>query len=314
MKRIVCRLGCSCLAVLLPIFALPAVAQERGDLNTGVESSATGTNRFGFSAGFTGSQQFNTDIDHGGTFSLFRGRFDVGVPVRLNDTMMLDTTLKYQWDAYDFGNQLDPWGTINTLQPTTILKMRVSDKVGVFGGATFRFAVEDSTDLGRGFTAGGLVGANFAINSNLTLGAGIAYMGQIENSSRVIPIITVNWQIADNMLLTAGFLDVATMGYGAEFSYVVAPKWLASVGVQYHNSRFRLDPSNNVNPDGVGQESSGTWYARVSWQPTQYVSVSGFAGLVAGGGLRAEDNHGHKLFDNNYDTTGMAGAQASVHF
>jgi hypothetical protein len=303
-----------CIVLSVLVLSLPAFAQERDDLNTGVESSATGTNRVGLAITAAGSQQFNSDIDHGGAFSLFRGRIGAAIPVRLSDTMRWDTTVKYQFDAYSFSKQVDPWGTINTLQPTTMLKVRVSDKVGVYGGATFRFAVEDSTDLGKGFTAGGLVGCNYAINSNLTVGAGLAYVGQIENDSKILPIVTVNWQIADNMLLTAGFLDVATAGYGAEFSYVVAPKWLVSVGAQYHNCRFRLDPNSSVAPDGVGQESSGTWFVRGTWQATPFVSASAFAGIVAGGGLRVENNVGRKLFDNNYDTTGMAGGEVSVRF
>jgi hypothetical protein len=35
---------------------------------------------------------------------------------------------------------------------------------------------------------------------------------------------------------------------------------------------------------------------------------------VAGGVLRVENNVGRKLFDNNYDTTGMAGGEVSVRF
>jgi hypothetical protein len=85
------------------------------------------------------------------------------------------------------------------------------------------------------------------------------------------------------------------------------------VGAQYHQARFRLDTDGSI-PNGVGQESSGTWYLSGTWKPTQYVNASVFAGLVAGGGLRVEDNHGRKLFDNNYDTTGMAGGEISVHF
>jgi hypothetical protein len=310
MKRRAC-----CLVLSLLILSIPAFAQEREDLNTGVDSANAGTNRVAFAASAAGSQQLDTGIQKGGDFKLFRGRIDGDLAVRLSDTIVWDNMVKYQFDSYSFGGQtVDPWGTINTLQPTTILKMRLSDKLGVYGGATFRFAFEDSAHMGQAFTAGGLLGCNFAVSSNLTLGAGVAYVTRLEEDNQVLPIITVNWQLADNMLLTVGFLDVATMGYGAEFSYMVAPKWLASAGLQYHSARFRLLSNNKAAPDGVGQESSATLYGRGTFQATRFVSASAFAGIVAGGRLQVYTNNGHELYSRTYDTTGVVGGEVNVRF
>ena len=313
MKRMFQRIVCGSILLVLPIFNLPAFAQAIGDFNTGSTVSNAGPGKVGFAASFDGSEQFNADIDHGGSFNVFRGRFAAAVPVRFNDSFGLDTQLKYQFDSYGFNKTFDPWGTINTLQATTLLKWQMNEKWAFYGGPTFRFAVEDSTDLGRGFTAGGIAGFNFAVSSNLSLGAGVAYMGQIENSSKILPIITVNWQIDEKLRLTVGFLDVATSGYGAELTYAVAPQWQLCLGAQYHRVRFRLDP-NGSTPDGIGQESAGQWYVRANYNLNRNISLSAFAGVVAGGGLRVEDQHGRQLFDNNYDTTGMAGGEVRVHF
>jgi hypothetical protein len=317
MKRMLQRITCGSVFLVLTLFNLPVLAQEIGDFDTGSTATNTGPGKVGFAASFDGSQQFNADIDHGGSFSVFRGRFGVAVPVRFNDSLGLDAQFKYQWDAYGFSQQLDPWGTINTLQTTTLLNWRASEKWAFYGGGTVRFAVDGSTDLGRGMTAGGIAGFNFAVSSNLTLGAGVAYVGQIKNDSAIIPIITANWQIDEKLRLTLGFLDVATSGYGAELSYAIAPQWQLAVGAQYHRARFRLSndqPSTDPARNGIGQESAGQFYARANYNLNQNLSLSAFAGVVAGGGLRLENSHGRKLFDNNYDTTGMAGGEVRVHF
>ncbi len=307
------RWMCRSLLLGLPLLAAPALAQEIESLNTGTAAAKESPQKVALAVTFGGADQFNTDIDRGGTFNLFRGRVGADLGVRLNDSLVWDTTLKYQFDAYGFNKTFDPWGTINTLQPTTLLKWQVDEKWMFYGGPTFRFSVEDSTDLGRGFTAGGIAGFNYAANDKLTVGAGLAYVGQIEDSSKVVPIVTANWKFKEEWRLTAGFFDVATAGLGAEVGYAIAPKWDVSAGAQYHKARFRLNPSGSI-PEGIGQESSVNIYVRAGWTASEHVKLSAFAGVVAGGNLRVEDEHGHKLADNDYDTTGMAGGAVTFTF
>src|SRR5260221_13877868 len=134
MKRIVSCIVSTMMLLGLSILNQPAVAQDIG----GPEAETTVTNtmgsgKIGFAASFDGSQQFNADIDRGGSFSLFRGRFGVAVPVRFNDSVGLDTQFRYQWDDYNFSQRLDPWGTINTLTLVSLLKWQMNEQWGFYG-------------------------------------------------------------------------------------------------------------------------------------------------------------------------------------
>jgi hypothetical protein len=302
-----------CIAFSGLLLSLPVFAQEAEELDTGAAVAPEGTQKVHLAVYGDSSEQFNADVDKGGAFSLWRARIGGVVGVRLNDSMRWDTQARYEFDDYSFSKNLDPWQNLNSLQIATLLKWQQSEKLAVYGGPLVRFATESDTDLGRGFTAGGLVGVNYALQTNLTLGAGVAYVGQIENSSRVLPLLTAKWAFADNWRLTVGFLDVATAGYGCEVAWDVAPKWQLAAGGQYHQARFRLDKSNSTS-EGVAQESSGTWYVRATCKAAEHVWLSAYAGVVTGGSLRLETQTGRKIFDNNYDTTGIAGGTVTVRF
>ena len=61
--------------------------------------------------------QADSDIEKGGAGSMEITRVNAGIamPFKLNDTMKLATSFKYEFANYDFSGGLDPWQDINTL-------------------------------------------------------------------------------------------------------------------------------------------------------------------------------------------------------
>jgi hypothetical protein len=299
----------------LSLMSLPAFAQDVESLDNGVSTPAPEEQTAEKSAWLpikvtTGlSEQFSSDIDSGGSFSITRFKVGALVPVRLNDDLVLATSLRYGLDAYDFNSTPAPWDTINTLTAASILSWRVNETWTAYGGGFVKVSAESGADWGDGTTGGGLVGFNYKVDDDLSLGAGLAVVGQIEEDAKVLPLITAKWNYADYWRLDVGLTDVATLGYGAKLNWMFDKDVEFGLGAQFHRSRFRIETANDV-----GQEQATTIYIDGTWHATPKVDLNAYIGIAAGGQLRVDNSSGSKLFESNYDTTPIIGVDASVKF
>ena len=305
-----------CLIVLgMAGLCRPALAQDSEKLETGEPVTATeqGAQRLPFQVFAGGSYQAQTDVDHGGEFSLARFRTGLGIPVRFNDQFTLATSLKYELASYSFGNKVDPWHNINTLSGAALLKYKIDEHWLVYGGPAFRFSAESGSGWDNAKQGGGLIAVNYTMNDKLSFGGGLFGMSQIENSFQVLPILTANWKFADNWKLNLGFTDLATSGYGVGVSWDYRPEWQFTFGGQMNKSRFRID-GKGATSDGVGQDQSVTLTVAASWTPCKFATGTVFVGIAAGGELRLEDSTGHKLSSENYDPAPIFGLKADLRF
>jgi hypothetical protein len=290
---------------------LSARAQEEEQLDTAepVPAAEQGAKRAPVQVTFGGSQQFKTDIDGGGEFSISRFRAGLTLPLRFNDQFALATAIKYQLDGYDFDGAGDPWGTIETFTVAALLQYRLDEHWMVYGGPLLRTAAELGADLGDSTRGGAAIAAKYTVDENLSLGGGIIVIGQLEDDTLVMPILTLDWKFADEWRLKVGFTDLATAGYGAELLWDFHSNWQLAFGGAFHKSRFRLETD-----DGIGQEKSFTLSAAATWSPNKTFSGTAFVGLAAGGNLRVEDSGGHKLGDSDYDPAAILGLKAAFRF
>jgi hypothetical protein len=272
------------------------------------------------SAGDT--QQLNSDIDKGGSLSLNRAALSVGVPLKLNDSLLLGTVGRYELDSYNFNNVHAPWEHINTLSLSSILQWRADDNWSYYGGGFVKMSAESGAALNKGTTGGGIAGFAYKFSDTLTLGAGLAVVGQLEDNVRALPIITAKWQFADYWRLDAGLTDVGTAGYGADVRWLYSKEWEFALGLQFHKSRFRIDGNsaqavgNRIgnSQDGVGQESAGTLYLESLWHASPHVDLDGFVGVVGGGNLRVENSSGTEIGETDYKKAAIIGLKASLKF
>lgn len=294
---------------------LPAIAQDNEKLETGEPAPAAeqGATRSPVQVTVGGSYQFNTDIDNGGDFSLSRFRTGVGVPVRFNDQLALATSLRYELASYDFGGGIRGWDDINTLSGAALLKYKLDEHWVVYGGPAFRFSAESGASWGDAKQGGGLIAVNYIMNDKLSFGGGLFGMSQIEDSFRVLPILTANWKFADNWKLNLGFTDLATSGYGVGVSWDCSPELQLTFGGQMNRARFRID-GNGPTAGGVGQDQSVMLTVAATWSPIKMFSGTAFIGIAAGGELRLENSTGHKLYSQNYDPTPIMGLTAALRF
>jgi hypothetical protein len=313
----------------LSMMSLSAVAQDVSNPDSGVappSPSEQPAANAGESARlpvtvFSGiSEQFNTKIKDVGnnssptSFSITRYTLGVKAPVKLNDDFTLATSLRYEFDSYNFNGaaagQKVPWRNINTPQLASILSWRVNDTWTAYGGAFAKMSAASDASLGEGFTGGGLMGFDYKVSDTLSLGAGLAIASQIEDHTLFVPIITAKWKFADYWRLDAGLTDVATAGYGVEVKWLFSDAWDFGFGLQTHKNRFRTGTYG----EGVGQEKSSTIYADATWHASPKVDVNGFVGMTSGGDLSAYNDSGNKIYGHKYDSAAILGLKGSFKF
>jgi len=316
-KPVINQWACRFAVAGVSLMGLPLFAQDVENLDedvtppTPVDQAAAGQSaRLPITVSAGVSEQFNTDIDSGGSFSIARFKTGVVAPWRLNDDYVLRTTFGYGLDSYTFDSRPAPWHNINTLAASAILSWRLDDTWTVYGGAFLKMSAESSVSLSDSCTTGGGIGGfNYKVDDTLSLGAGLAVMSVIEDNARVLPIITAKWKFDDNWLLDVGLMDVATTGYGAKVHWLLDKEFEFGFGAQFHQSRFRISQGN-----GVGQERATTLFADATWHWCPNVDFNGVFGIAAGGELRRETSNGTQIFETNYKPAPMLGLNASVKF
>ncbi len=290
---------------------LSLAAQDFGGYE-GLESS---TVEGGFKVSVAGAYRTEADIDGGGDFS--EGRFSVmglGI-IKLNEQWTVNPVFSYRLSLYDFSGT-DPWDDIHTLRTTPLVQYNLDDHWTIFGGPSVGFSAESDADIGNAFTFGAVVGVRYKISPNVTIGGGLGVFSQIEDDATILPLFTLNWQIADQLNLRAGFSEVAAAGgLGAELEWKFDEHWSVGAGAQLQTKRFRLsDDSGAPVRDGVGEDTSVPIYGKVTWHASKHASVELVAGVAVGGEVRLEDDDGHKIAEEDYDPAGLFGIRALFSF
>ena len=79
------------------------------------------------------------------------------------------------------------------------------------------------------------------INEDLTVGPGIGVFDRIEDSTRVFPILLIDWNIRERWNLSTGRGLAASQGPGLTLSYNLSPAWSFGLSGRYEEVQFRLD-------------------------------------------------------------------------
>jgi long-subunit fatty acid transport protein len=291
----------------LALAVTPLSAQDVDTIETGVVPTPTQGERppTVFRTGL--SYQAETDIDDGGEFSIARLTAGVGVPIDLTDSLRLALAFRYELAVWDFSGIDDPWENIHTFSLVPLMRWTHNDQWSFYGGPILRLSAEDTADFDDAFNGGGLVGVNYVYSETLTFGGGVAVVSRIEDDPILLPLLTLNWQFADDWRLKLGFLDVTTAGYGAGLDWEFNEDWMFSFGLQFHSSRFRIDAEN-----AVGQEQAGIVYAAATWRATPRLDLNTFIGVAAGGNIQVDDEDGDEIVDTDYDPAGVLGVRLNI--
>jgi len=160
----------------------------------------------------------------------------------------------------------------------------------------------------------GLLAAAFwRINETLTIGPGIGVFSRLEDSTRVFPILAIDWTFAEKWSLSTGRGLAASQGPGLTLSYQMTPNWSLGLTGRYEDVEFRLDDEGPA-PGGIGRDQSFPLVlsARLDAEPNFGVSV--FAGVELGGTLTLLDQFDTEIQESDYDPAALFGATFEFRF
>jgi hypothetical protein len=256
--------------------------------------------------------------DTDGAFSVDRIFVSAGLDYRWNFRNSVGVSIGGGNSDYDFANlggpeDEAPWGKIENRRVSLSGRFGFGEKGSIFVIPTLRFNGESGASSSDSRSWGLLSGLAWRIDENLTIGPGLGIFDRIEDSTRVFPILLIDWNIGERWNLSTGRGLAASQGPGLTLSYQLAPSWQLAFTGRYEEVNFRLDDQGPA-PGGVGTDQSIPLVLGASWEPNESVGLSVFAGVELGGELELKDVSGQVLSSQEYDPAPIFGATFEFKF
>ncbi|MEJ2385124.1 MAG: hypothetical protein P8Y54_12135 [Xanthomonadales bacterium] len=245
------------------------------------------------------------------------------------DRVFVSAGLNYRWDFrnsfgisigggnsdYDFaGTGAEaPWGKIEDRRVSLSGRFALGDKGSIFIIPTLRLNRESGASSSDSRSWGLLGGVAWRINADLTIGPGLGVFDRIEDSTRVFPILLIDWNISERWNLSTGRGLAASQGPGLTLAYRLDEAWSLRLSGRYEEVQFRLD-GNGPAPGGVGTDQAIPLVLGAAWDPNPAVALSVFAGVEFGGELELKDVSGRVLSAQDYDPAPILGATFAYRF
>lgn len=269
--------------------------------------------------------EFETKSDGGDEFDAWRtgvsGEF--GGPI--NESILVGFGARYSHSGYDFnldngipatyGTQRlprDPWNSINTIDFLPTATILVGNPVSVIASVPIRWAGESGSDR-NGFSAGISALVRWQVNEAVSIGLGLGVTSQLEKEAETFPIVALRWRISESLeFKTEGDWfqgGNATLLWGASDAIRL------TISAGYERVRFRLDDNGTAaDTNGIGEVTTVPLEVGVRIRMFEGAHLDVRAGLGIAGRLRVENDHGDKLYDQQFDTAPRVGVAVTFPF
>ena len=257
--------------------------------------------------------QPEADLDGGaGAYELDRTFYAAAVDYRWNYRNSVGLSLGGGTTDYRFkdgdGADIDgPWDEIDDLRVALPMRLGLGPKSTLFAIPTLRYNGESDARSGDSRTWGLLGGVAWRLREDLTIGPGLGAFSRLEGSTRVFPILLIDWNISERWSLSTGRGLAASQGPGLTLGYRLSEQWRLGLAGRYEEVQFRLG-DRGATPGGVGEDRALPLVLTAGWEPNDSVRLGVFAGLEFGGELTLYDAAGRIVESLDYDTVPVFGA------
>jgi hypothetical protein len=263
--------------------------------------------------------QSETDLDgDSGSFDVHRTFVAGNVDYRWNYRNSVGVSVGGGRSEYRFydpaGTELEePWTDIDEMRFSVPMRLALGQTSTLFVIPTLRYNGERDASTSDSQTWGLLGGAAWRLSENLTIGPGLGAFSRLEGSTRVFPILLIDWSFGERWNLSTGRGLAASQGPGLTLSYTLSPAWELGLTSRYEEIQFRLDEEGAA-PGGVGEDRALPVVFGASWSPNPAVRLGVFAGVELGGELTLYDERGRELESQDYDPSALYGATFEFNF
>ncbi|MFC5049825.1 hypothetical protein ACFPK9_04265 [Rubritalea spongiae] len=260
------------------------------------------------------------DVDAGGEISKHFFHASGGAPLYSNnDDLFLALTASYQLHSYDFSGSgsftgLNPWNDVHIGNLGAFIRWGFADNWELFALPSIRTSGESGANFSDTLTGSALAGASYKFSDTLTIGPGIGYVGQIEDSASIFPILLIDWQFAEQWSITTGPVVGASLGPGLAVRWDIQEHLRFTFGARSERIRFRLDDSSSSAKQGIGEDNSIPVFGILTWQATEHLQTSFIAGVGFANDLVLDDSNGDRISRKDYDPSPFVGINLGYSF
>lgn len=252
--------------------------------------------------GFTVDRWFaSTGLDYG-----WSRRDSVGISVGGGQS-------NYEFDEDTLLGGGVPWNKVNDQRVSFTGRFGFGETGSMIIVPSIRLNKENDASSSDARSYGLLAAAFWRINESLTIGPGLGVFTRLEDSTRIFPILAIDWKFAKKWSLSTGRGLAASQGPGLTLNYKLTPNWSLGLTGRYEDVEFRLDDEGPA-PGGIGRDQSFPLVlsARLDAEPN--IGLSLFMGVELGGTLTLIDQFDNELQESEYDPAALFGATFEFRF
>ncbi|MFG0326307.1 MAG: DUF6268 family outer membrane beta-barrel protein [Phycisphaerales bacterium JB037] len=288
-----------------------------GTLITDEGERVAARSRLGVSITGRSVYAFPSGLDGGGDLSVTRLGADVAVSGAIDDRNRLIASFNNEFSFYDLsGTALIPGDSDGLLEETYDSGVglawisQIDDAWSVLVRGSVDAAGESGADFGDSLTYGGLVVVSNQITPNLRLGAGVIARTRLEDDALVVPIVAIDWIVADGWTVTTGG---ASGGAGIEVRYELTEEVTLTLAGGWRSDDYRLSDDNPL-PDGVVRHDRVPVAAGVIYRPSRRIEIVARGGAHVWQRLEVLDGSGDEIADANGDAAPFISLDLSFRF
>lgn len=258
------------------------------------------------------------DLDTGGETGQTSHHLRAGAERRVGDATALGARLYYDFFDRDFSGTagfgaLGPWEETQRFGVAGSINRRTGFGLSYGVSPFVNWSYESGAFSEDAMSYGAALAVVGGLSRDKRIGVGARVYRNIDDSTKVTPIIIIDWEINDDWTLSNPREANFTVPAGLEISYRSGENWrIAAAGI-YHSEEFRLD-GRGVAPGGIGESTGILSYLRVTRRWSSWLKLNGYLGAMINGEFQVEDAAGDKLASSHYDTAPFAAVSLEGNF
>ena len=273
--------------------------------------------RKNFKLSVSAIHQFDTNLDEGGDFNVNRYLFKLGWDKKISDTLKAGISFNYDLHDYSFSKPaafeyLTKLKNLQSFGLATRIIYTINQDWRLVVIPSIEASKESDADLEDSLIYGGIFSAGYRVSPDLMIGTGFGIFSRLEEVS-YFPVVFINWEITDRLRLSNPFNSGPTSPAGLELSYTFHKSWEIACGGGYRSYRFRLK-DKGIASNGILQEKSVPVWGRITLRSGSLVKVDLNTGAFLLGKLKIEDQDGHEISKDQYDTAPFIAVTISLKF
>lgn len=257
------------------------------------------------------------DLDSGGKARVGGVINRLGTSTGFGDGHRVGVTVNYDYYDYSFDNPVAfggvaPWDILQRYGFSVPFTFALRDGWSVGVAPAVDWFLENGAKSSEGLVWGATFTAAKRFADGNVLGLGLGAFSQIEQTS-LFPFAIVNWRFNKNWRLINPLAAGPTGPAGLELDYLFDNGWTVGAGAAWRKSRWRLSEDGPV-VNGVGEIRGAPIFLRATREFARTYTLNIYAGFVAGGELRVEDQNGNLLRKEEFDLAPILGFNVTARF